>query len=376
MWRILTGPVGLLALAAAPSVGLGCAKPSDSIVVIAVDADPDVTGVVQLRAMLSLPDDGSASLRSFPSALPSSPLAFPTAFSVTFDPSHTGELDVALDGVAADTRLVANGSGSVRIDPGHRVDGSITLHAGASLCGNGRLDPGEQCDDGDRISSGTCDFQCMARVPPSDGGAGGGAGGAGGASDGGGGAGGAGGGGGSTPDAGSGGNPCVPTSLLVNGGFDDGDTGWSEMSDVRTTLIVRQGDPALVAAGVAPESPAYLAWLGGGAIADNSVISQQVTIPNNAVHVSVRGFIYITTLDDPTTPFDTANAEIVNGASTLPLSDWSNADHSDAWVSFDASVVAVPLRGMTVTFQVRSFNDDELTTSFFLDSLSLIATCN
>jgi hypothetical protein len=211
----------------------------------------------------------------------------------------------------------------------------------------------------------------MLRMPPSDGGAGG----AGGGSDGGG-AGGQGGAGGAAPDAGSGGNPCVPTSLLVNGGFDDGDTGWVEMSGVRSPLIVKQDDPALVAAGVTPESPAYLAWLGGGAAADNAVISQQVTIPNDAVHVSVRGFIYITTLDDPTTPFDTANAEIVNGASTLPLSDWSNADHADAWVSFDAAVGAVPLRGMTVTFQVRAFNDDELTTSFFLDSLSLIATCN
>jgi len=66
------------------------------------------------------------------------------------------------------------------LQPGGTANVTITLSAGASLCGNGVVDGGEQCDDGDRFTNGTCDFQCRRQT---------GAGGAGGATPGSGGAG-------------------------------------------------------------------------------------------------------------------------------------------------------------------------------------------
>ena len=50
----------------------------------------------------------------------------------------------------------------------------ITLHTGPSLCGNRQIDDGEGCDDGDRLSTGACDYVCQPRTAgPGTGGRGG-----------------------------------------------------------------------------------------------------------------------------------------------------------------------------------------------------------
>src|SRR4029077_15356089 len=60
--------------------------------------------------------------------------------------------------------ILANGAGSATISVGGTGEVTITLAAGISLCGNGHVDDGEQCDDGDRVTSGSCDFRCQSRV--------------------------------------------------------------------------------------------------------------------------------------------------------------------------------------------------------------------
>ena len=75
---------------------------------------------------------------------------------------RTGALDIAIDGLDAGGAKVANGAGSIDLHAGDNVTITITLHTGASLCGNGQLDDGEVCDDGDRLSSGSCDYACQS----------------------------------------------------------------------------------------------------------------------------------------------------------------------------------------------------------------------
>ena len=71
--------------------------------------------------------------------------------------------------------LVANGAATIDLHVGDNVTVAITLHAGASLCGNGQIDTGEACDDHDRLSSGDCDYLCQSRTSgPGVGGSGGG----------------------------------------------------------------------------------------------------------------------------------------------------------------------------------------------------------
>ena len=154
-------------------LALSCSQ-SDSIVIVNVEADSGLSDVMQLRATLS--NAGMGDVRTFPQATTTAAVKFPTAFSISLSRSRTGPLDIALDGIGAGGDVVANGAETVAIDPGHTATVTITLHAGASLCGNGQVDPGEACDDGDRISSGSCDFLCqMISGGPGAGGDGGGA---------------------------------------------------------------------------------------------------------------------------------------------------------------------------------------------------------
>ena len=94
---------------------------------------------------------------------------------------RTGALDIAIDGLDGGGAAVANGAGSVDLHVGDNVTVTITLHNGVSPCGNGQLDDGEGCDDGDRLSSGGCDYACQIGTSGPGGGGRGGAGGSGGA---------------------------------------------------------------------------------------------------------------------------------------------------------------------------------------------------
>ena len=147
-------PIVLLAAALAPA----CGK-SDSVVIVKVAADAEVAGVVQLRALVSNAGEGAA--RLFPTTPSAAPITFETSFSLTVPRERTGALDIAIDGLDAGGATVANGAGSIDLHVGDNVTITITLHAGASLCGNGQLDDGETCDDGDRLSSGSCDYACQ-----------------------------------------------------------------------------------------------------------------------------------------------------------------------------------------------------------------------
>jgi cysteine-rich repeat protein len=68
---------------------------------------------------------------------------------------------MALDGFDSQMRAVSNGAVSVPINSGGRTNASVELRAGASLCGNGVIDPGEECDDGNRVSGDGCSFECL-----------------------------------------------------------------------------------------------------------------------------------------------------------------------------------------------------------------------
>jgi cysteine-rich repeat protein len=156
-----------LALVAALML-VGCGADSDSIVVVKVSAAPGLPPVVQLRGVFS--NAGAGAERSFPTSGGSTPISFPTSFSVTLPPSRQGALDVALEGLDPGGAVVAGGTTRVVIARGTRVEVEVALAAGAPACGNRRSDPGESCDDGNRVSGDGCSFVCQveadAAAPP------------------------------------------------------------------------------------------------------------------------------------------------------------------------------------------------------------------
>jgi cysteine-rich repeat protein len=264
---------------------------------------------------------------------------------------RTGALDIALEGVDGAGVVIANGAGTVDLRVGDNVAVTIDLHAGASACGNGQREADEECDDGDRVSSGGCDFICrVLGTGPGTGGMGGAGGGMG----------------------GTGGGACT-IELLTNGNF-DGTSGWTASDPTARPLIYDQTglDPAQ-----APQahSAPNLAWLGYDVDSGTVTLSQSVTVPANAVTLTASGFRMIRSDEDDNTAYDTANLMLQSDAMLRALrpQPWSNQDRSNAWLNFSYTTDATPFAGSTAIFVIHVEMDNDVNTSFFFDTLSVVA---
>lgn len=171
--------------------------------------------------------------------------------------------------------------------------------------------------------------------------------------------------------------------LLANANFDAGPTSsWREETEwPGLDIIMQSDDPDLVETGVTPHSGDFLAWLGG--VPDNEydayrvILRQDVAIPPDASTLTLSGYYWITTLDEPDVVYDEAYLEFEDDDGTtwqaLPL---TNVDYTDGWVPFEASTSELDrMGGRTVTFVAYSRTDPMGITSFFLDSLRLEAGC-
>jgi cysteine-rich repeat protein len=412
--RLVCVLLGIAALAS--GVVASCGSSSDSAVVVHVQGPATLPAIYRFHAILS--NDETSDSKLFPQSLPATAvaIAMPTAFSITLPRARTGELDIALDALGATGDILANGAGTATINVGGTAEVTITLAAGISLCGNGLIDAGEQCDDGDRITNGTCDFRCQKHTPirgkdggPSDGdgvGTGGngtgGKGGAGGVIGAGGagiggkigtggiGAGGAGAGGiigtggngiggagiGGSGVGGAGGNGGCAIELLNNGTFDAGPLGWTVTSPINTQMIYMSGNAAL--GGITASSPYYTALMGrnlavpaGSTGMVQETLAQAITVPAAASTITVQGFVQsaaLTAIACPTC--NTAVIEIVHSPDVVNVKSWTPANGMGSWVAFGTTIDATPFRGTNVLFQLRATATSNTVVAFYFDSLS------
>jgi hypothetical protein len=355
---------GLGIFVAACAALLPACERSDSVVVVKVATAGGVPEVMQLRAFVSNAGDGTT--RLFPTAPAAQPIAFETSFSLSVPRARTGALDIALDGLDGGGAVVASGAGTVDLHVGDNVTVTITLQAGPSLCGNGQVDSGEGCDDGDRLSNGTCDYVCQPRTGgPGTGGAGGGAGSGGTAGS----AAGAGGSAGTGGVAGAGGRPCM-MELLTSGDFDGNNTRWTQVTSLRELILTSP-------APVAPQSAPRLARLGFDAHGEEPALRQSIQIPPDAVQVNISGYYRIQT-DESGCDCDQAYVELERpgadaGVILTRLLDWNNYDENSSWAPFSTSINGAAIAGQTVTLQLHAVMDGGTNTSFFFDSLSVVA---
>jgi hypothetical protein len=171
--------------------------------------------------------------------------------------------------------------------------------------------------------------------------------------------------------------------LLVNAGFESGKgVGWEEMSDwPGIDLVVNEDDPALTAEGVSPYAGSFLAWLGG--IPDNewdhnvTLIQQRVLIPATASSLTLSGRHLVQSADDPSAEYDEAYLEFdLDDAVVWQSIRLTNLSASTGWVSFSKTTTDLEdLAGKTLLFYAYARTDPTGKTSFFLDSLSLVASC-
>jgi cysteine-rich repeat protein len=360
--------IGSFVLAA--SLTAACSRP-DSAVIVKVTANPDVPSVFQLRASVS--NGGQGAMRWFPTTPAAQPIVFDTSFSLTVPHDRTGALDIALDGLDTAGTTVANGAGSVELHGGEDGSVTITLHNGASTCGNGMIDSGEACDDGDRLSTGYCDYECQPRTSgPGTGGAGGtGAGGTGGTGGGGTGGDGIGGGGTGTGGGGTGGTGGRPCSveLLTSGNFDGDNSRWTQVTSGRMLIWSQTTAPSFTPA---PHSPPGFAWLGYDAINMKPALRQNITVPPDALQLNIMGYYQIQT-DESGCACDYGRVQIDVGGTVTNLVEWSAYDANTDWAFFSTFVNATPIAGQTVALQLQADMDDATNTSFYFDSLTVTA---
>jgi len=140
--------------------GISSCKEADSVVVVNVSINSDVQPVYSLRVAMSTARTHDT--KTYPANASKTPMPSSASFAIVLPRSRAGLLDLALDGLDIDGKSVAYGTTQTAIIVGGTVPVSVVLAAGASLCGNGLIDPGETCDDGDQFSFDGCDFRCQA----------------------------------------------------------------------------------------------------------------------------------------------------------------------------------------------------------------------
>ncbi|GAA5530669.1 DUF1986 domain-containing protein [Herpetosiphon gulosus] len=148
----------------------------------------------------------------------------------------------------------------------------------------------------------------------------------------------------------------VPGGSLQNGGFESS-ANWVQSST---------GGYAVIST-TRPRSGSYSAFLGGyNSGTDN--IYQSVTVPSNGV---LRYYWYMSTQESGSTVYDRLYVRLYNSSGSLitTLRTWSNASTKNTWTLDTISLSAYA--GQTVRVQFVGTTDSSLTTSFFVDDVTL-----
>jgi hypothetical protein len=155
----------------------------------------------------------------------------------------------------------------------------------------------------------------------------------------------------------------VPTCVerIVNGGFEDGVTGWLQSSAGANNLISVFN----------PHSGTWGAYLGGANQADDKV-TQQVALPATAVSITLTAWWAIAT-EEQNVGFDKMTVSVLKPDGTL-LADLLSVDSSATVNLWEQAVLDLAgYRGQPVIVQFRATTDASNLTDFYLDDVSLIA---
>ena len=176
--------------------------------------------------------------------------------------------------------------------------------------------------------------------------------------------------------------------MLKNADFDAGALEWREESTAPGILelsdvIIKDTNQGLAKANVAPRSGSYLAWLGGVQDSDKPSrvsLMQDVQIPAKVSKLVLSGWIQIkTTEPDPKETTDQLDLTLQDDKMYWSFHFWKGTDVTNGWQSFsyemsDAARLNA-LRDRTLTFYAESIADQTELTSYWLDSISLVAEC-
>lgn len=161
-----------------------------------------------------------------------------------------------------------------------------------------------------------------------------------------------------------GGGGTTPTQLISNGGFESGSTSWTQASSGGYS-VVDSSTSSLHHAGSAS------AWLCGYDNCSDSIY-QSISIPSTATSVSLTFYVYVSTKETGTTAYDKFTAKIRNSSGTVLATPTSLSNASGSgWKQYTVNLTSY--KGQTVQVYFSATTDSSLTTSFFLDDVSVIS---
>jgi hypothetical protein len=172
----------------------------------------------------------------------------------------------------------------------------------------------------------------------------------------------------------------VPIELLGNADFDSS-SGPTDARKIAPWVASRANPPLVLNAGelhdlgVTPDTPTFAAALGGENQSEQTLY-QIVVVPAGAAGLEVTGKTWIVSLEPAATDFDVMTIDLLDAEGTVVerLATFTEADVSGDWRGLSAAAQSAHA-GETVIFRLRAANGMKFATSFFVDSLSLRATC-
>ncbi|RKG96235.1 serine protease [Corallococcus sp. CA053C] len=154
----------------------------------------------------------------------------------------------------------------------------------------------------------------------------------------------------------------ISEQLLVNAGFESGNTGWT------TSAGVIDGTTT----GSAPRTGTYKAFLNGYGSTLTEYAYQDITIPSTACSATLSFWALITTSETTTsTAYDKLAIQVRNSAGTVlaTLATYSNLDKGTAYVQRTFDLAAY--KGQTIRVYFNGTEDSSLKTSFFIDDTAV-----
>lgn len=160
----------------------------------------------------------------------------------------------------------------------------------------------------------------------------------------------------------------TPVEVLPNGNFDSATPAWGQDP---TSPALLCGQPTIM--------PVTLPSAGCLGSIDGTIqsLSQTVTLPRGATSLTLNGQICIATADTAAADHDVLQVDLLDGGNVIAaLGKRTNRD-GVANCQFGAFELTATLASApeTATLRVRSTLDADLTTTFYLDNLSLKASC-
>lgn len=151
-------------------------------------------------------------------------------------------------------------------------------------------------------------------------------------------------------------NPPSGGEMVVNGGFESGTSPWVQSSANGYQLIDT----------TRPRTGSYSVYLGGYNNA-NDQIYQTITIPSNG---TLSYWWYMST-QETTHPWDYMRVRLYNtsGALVATLRTWNDGSGANVWRQDSISLASYA--GQTLRLHFSATTDSSLTTSFFVDDVSV-----